>query len=162
MKNIVRMLLIAIFQVGIVRAETIFHLAMPVSTLEGVQEFYEDLGGELVGAREGVIAFELYGHSIVFRLTEGFQLPDVPFEPIQLNGRLVMIPDRHFGVIISRDIFEKIEKTMIKKARLFIAQPTLLRSGEIDEMRFMMIQDPNGYAIEIKSHLPSTYLPVVK
>jgi extradiol dioxygenase family protein len=144
------------------QAETIFHLALPVSTLEGVQEFYEDLGGKRVNANEDSIAFDFYGHSVIFRFYEGFQLPDAPREPAQLNDQLAMLPSRHFGVIISKEVFENIEKKMLEKERPFFARPVLLRPSESDEVRFMMIQDPNGYAVEIKSHVPNTYLPVVK
>src|SRR5215472_14571070 len=93
--------LLAFFAVGTTQADTIFHLAMPASTLDGVQEFYEDLGGVRVDAREDAIAFDLYGHSVIFRLHEGYRLPEVPLEPTQLNGELALIPARHFGVIIA-------------------------------------------------------------
>lgn len=151
------------FVMGTVQAETIFHLALPVSTLEGVQEFYEDLGGKRVEAKgEDAMAFDLYGHSIVFRRYEGFQLPDAPLESVKFNDDLLMIPSRHFGAIVSQEAFEQIAKIMIQKDRPFFASPILVRPGEVDEVRFMMIQDPNGYAIEIKSHIPNTYLPVFK
>jgi hypothetical protein len=88
--------LLAFVPLGTMQAETIFHLAMPASTLEGVQEFYEDLGGKRIDAREDAMAFDLYGHSVIFRLYEGFRLPDAPLEPAQLNEELALIPARHF------------------------------------------------------------------
>lgn len=162
MKKIVYKFLMAVLVMGTAQAETIFHLALPVSTLEGVQEFYEDLGGKCVDVKEGVIAFDIHGHSVVFRHYEDFQLPESPLESVQINNQLEMAPARHFGVIIPRDNFEMIATTMLQKAQPFFIQPFLLRAGEDDEVRFMMIQDPNGYAVEIKSHRLSTYLPVVK
>lgn len=162
MNNIVSKFIAAVFTMGTLQAETVFHLALPVANLEGVQEFYEDLGGECVNAKEGAIAFDLYGHSVVFRIYEEYQLPESPLEPAQINNHLEMIPARHFGLIICKDDFEQIAETMVRKDRPFFVEPALIRPGESDEIRFMMIQDPNGYAVEIKSHIPNTYLPIVK
>lgn len=119
----------------------IFHLSFPVRDLARTRAFYCELLGARVG-REHTAWMDLFlwGHQLTVQLR-----PDeVPTYPDR--GR------RHFGVILSWERWEDQVRELERRGVRFRSDPRVEYEGTDREQAKVWLEDPDGYAIEIKAY----------
>lgn len=124
-----------------------FHLAFPVDNLTEARAFY----GGLLGCREGRSAaewvdFDFYGHQIVAHLTT---TPESREETNPVDGE--KIPVRHFGVIITPELWKSLAERFRSANVSFLVEPQIRFKDEPGEQYTMFVRDPAGNALEFKA-----------
>jgi len=124
-----------------------FHLAFPVTDLEGARSFY----GGLLGCAEGRssddwVDFDFYGHQIVAHKVGVARMADATS---LVDGQNV--PVRHFGVILDLPSWHGLALKLKAAGTRFIIEPYTRFSGLPGEQATMFFLDPSGNALEFKS-----------
>lgn len=129
-----------------------FHMSMPVQNLNGTQNFYESiLGAKVVKVTKDEISLNFYGHSLVFRASESFVLQPSPPEPYLVEGKSYEGHGRHFGLVLEKETWQEIRARIHNSGyKIKILAEFVKNKGTENELGFMMILDPAGYAIELK------------
>ena len=124
-----------------------FHLAFPVTSLEGARAFY----GELLGCPEGRssaswVDFDSRGHQIVAHLapaqTHTVAAHDVDGDPV---------PVRHFGLVLSMGEWQALADRLRIAGTHFVIEPHVRFAGQTGEQATMFLLDPSGNALEFKA-----------
>ena len=125
-----------------------FHLALPVTDLSQVRQFY----GEILQCSFGRedthwIDVNFFNHQVVFHQQEGFEKSEIKNN---VDSKLVPVP--HFGVILTPSEFTSLA-THLKTTKniTFEIEPYTRFKGEPGEQSTMFFYDPNGYALEFKA-----------
>lgn len=124
--------------------EARFHMALAVGKIAETKKFYVDFLGCKVGRKTNTwIDIDFFGHQITFQQVAGLNL-----KFIQLNSG---IPLPHFGAIIPWSDWHKLKDKWIAEGVEFLVKPNVVFPGKPGEQMSMLLQDPDGYAIEFKS-----------
>ncbi len=126
-----------------------FHIAFPVDDLSAARDFY----GRVLGCPEGRssdewIDFDLYGHQIVAHLKPCEKVAGAAHSNA-VDGHAVPVP--HFGVVLTKDDWQKLAQRMREAGVKFIIEPYTRFAGEIGEQSTMFFLDPAGNALEFKA-----------
>lgn len=124
-----------------------FHLAFPVDDLAKARAFY----GGLLGCPEGRsspewVDFDFFGHQIVTHLSTGgggVQSTN------QVDGE--QIPVRHFGAILSVELWKSIAAKLEGAGLDFLVKPGVRFEGLPGEQHTLFVKDPSGNALEFKA-----------
>jgi uncharacterized protein len=124
-----------------------FHLAFPVHDLAKARAFY----GELLGCPEGRsssewVDFDFFGHQIVAHLSTGDAAAPSTNE---VDGE--QVPVRHFGAILSVELWKKLAHRLRSESVSFVIEPGIRFEGEPGEQYTMFVKDPSGNALEFKA-----------
>jgi extradiol dioxygenase family protein len=124
-----------------------FHLAFPVTDLEGARRFYADLLGCAEGrASDEWVDFDFYGHQIVAHKVEAGRMADATS---LVDGQ--QVPVRHFGVILDLAAWESLAAKLEAAGTSFIIEPYIRFRGLPGEQATMFFLDPFGNALEFKA-----------
>ena len=115
-----------------------FHLAFPVHDLAAARGFY----GELLGCPEGRsssdwVDFNLFGHQIVAHLA-----PDEAGHRTTSEVDGDAVPVRHFGVILSLQMWEQLAERLKSAGTKFVIEPHVRFKGQTGEQATMFFLDP--------------------
>lgn len=124
-----------------------FHLAFPVTDLDGARAFY----GAFLGCTEGRssphwVDFDFFGHQIVAHKVASRQMNDATS---LVDGDNV--PVRHFGVVLSLSEWEGLAARFKAADMAFVIEPHVRFRGEPGEQATMFLLDPFGNALEFKA-----------
>ena len=126
---------------------TPFHLAFPVKNIAETRSFYEGLLGCSVGrSAERWVDFNFFGHQISAHLTDD-EIYEPPANPV--DGK--QVPIKHFGAILSMEVWEALAEKLKAHGIEFIIEPYVRFKGEVGEQATMFFLDPSGNALEFKA-----------
>lgn len=147
-------------------ASTKFHVALPIQSTEGVQDFYQTLLGGKYNDQElatrSEVNVDLYGHSLVFRI-----YPEFVYKrnyPVGI-GQYPEADSQHFGLLVSKQKWEEIEKEVKRRLEetgedLAEIKPFQKHLGTEKEVGFMILRAPSGYSFEVKYTIGSIHTPI--
>jgi len=123
-----------------------FHLALPVRDLEETKRFYVDvLGAKEKRAAFNWVDFDFFGHQLSVHLVTG--KVDRP-EATMIDGD--QVPARHFGMILTQEIWEGLRDKVQQSKQNFIIGPKIRFKGKEGEQGTFFIVDPSGNYLEFK------------
>ena len=121
-----------------------FHLAFPVINLEDTIDFYVNILGAKIGRKSlNWVDFNLRWNQITVHQDSHFK----KLTPFFGNGG---VPINHFGVILIMSDWIKLRDEFITKDIKFLVEPKVVFEGESGEQHTFFVEDPSGYAIELK------------
>lgn len=123
-----------------------FHLAFPVTDLDGARAFY----GGVLGCPEGrcsdaYVDFDFYGHQIVAHITRDAGRVDASV----FDGHEVPVP--HFGLNLDAASWHALAARLKQHGVRFAEEPHQRLTGQLGQHLTMFIFDPFGNALEFKS-----------
>ncbi len=125
---------------------TVFHLALNVSSLDVARTFYTGkLGCNEGRSTESWVDFDFFGHQLSLHLG--------PLLNTENTGKVGehRVPMPHFGLVMSlpqwQDLADKLKASEIP----FVIEPTIRFEGEPGEQYTMFFLDPFGNPIEVKA-----------
>jgi len=126
-----------------------FHLAIPVNELKETAEFYRNvLGCDEGRSSEQWMDLNFFGHQLVLHISgDKRNLNVTGSNPV--DGHNVPVP--HFGVVLSIDDWQILEKKLIAANTEFLIEPYIRFKGESGEQATMFLYDPSGNALEFKA-----------
>lgn len=124
-----------------------FHLAFKVKDIESTRKFYI----ELLGCQEGRstetwIDFNFFGNQLSAHISNDFPALDYCGK---VDGVSVPIP--HFGCLLEKAEFKRIQKKLVEEKIDFIVKPHVRYEGKTGEQLTMFVFDFSGNPIEFKS-----------
>ncbi len=120
----------------------VFHLSFPVTDLDATLAFYVDQLDAEVGRRHpDAVDIALFGAQLT--------LQHAPEDVLTPHPRT-----RHFGATVSWTEWEAIASRL----RSFVEPPTVSYAGEPKEQAKLMVADPSGTLIEIKTYRNPTHV----
>jgi uncharacterized protein len=124
-----------------------FHLALPVSDLSQVKEFYGNILGCKFGRKDkNWIDIDFYGHQLVFHQDKSYKPNNIANH---VDGKNIRVP--HFGLVMELSDWHILANKLQNHKLEFIIDPYVRFKGEKGEQATMFFLDPNDYAIEIKA-----------
>ena len=124
-----------------------FHFAFKVKDIESTRKFYIDILGCKEGrSTEFWIDFDFFGHQLSAHVSNHF--PDLDYCG-KVDGINVPIP--HFGCLLNREQFDKIENRLKSEKVEFVIKPQKRYEGKVGEQMTMFIFDFSGNSLEFKS-----------
>ena len=124
-----------------------FHLSIPVNSIEQARSFYIDELGCIEGRSSSHrIDVNFFGHHIVMHLAPNEA--DQAVHHFESDGATVSV--RHFGVIVSEQQWRTLAERLHGRVD-FTMVPQTIREGTIEEQRIMMFPDGCGNIVEFKS-----------
>lgn len=120
-----------------------FHLSLPVADLAATRAFYSGV----LECPEGVVHpqavdFSFFGHQLTCCLA-----------PAQVRkADAATLDGNHFGAIVAIDDFHRLAARLREAGVRFIVPPQADRQGTPGERWKMIVADPSGNAIELKSY----------
>lgn len=124
-----------------------FHIAFPVHDIELCKTFYTKIIGCSLGREsDSWVDFNLFGHQVVAHLS-----PDDCSVPKTNYVDDDDIPSRHFGVILTKEKWEKLRKKIQNSGVQFLIEPKIRFKDHNGEQFTFFIQDPSGNILEFKS-----------
>jgi|GEM_PF-5242641 len=136
-----------------------FHIALPITSEEGIKEFYGDLLGADIEAKRVAdtitFAINLDGNSLVMRVYPEFRYQRRWTENIELGGQKYDNVDGfHFGPLVSKERWVQIRDQVLslqeQGADLIEIPPYIKNEGQSNEVGFMILKAPSGYSFEVK------------
>lgn len=129
-----------------------FHLALPVYDLDETRQFYAQLLG-LEEKRSAInwVDFDFFGHQLSFHLVGG-KLGRVESTLIDND----QVPARHFGLICTKEQWEKLRARLEEHKQKFIIGPKIRFQGKVGEQGTFFITDPSGNYLEFKYFTDTT------
>jgi len=125
-----------------------FHLAFPVTDLEGARTFYCNTLGCKTGRESDCwIDFDFHGHQIVAHLVAPEDHPMASTNAV--DGQAV--PASHFGLILDWDQYQLLVSKLKDLAVEFAIEPTIRFEGRRGEQATLFIRDPSGNHLEFKA-----------
>ncbi|BAQ62607.1 probable dioxygenase [Geminocystis sp. NIES-3708] len=119
--------------------QVIFHLAIPINSINEAKNFYSDILGAKIGREnQHAVIFDFYGHQLVGHTTKEILIPPSSIYP------------RHFGLIF---IHESDWNLLLTRCQdhLELYQPAKLRFKEqLTEHQTFFLQDPFYNILEFK------------
>lgn len=124
-----------------------FHYAFKVKDIESTRRFYvQILECEEGRSTENWIDFNFFGNQLSAHISTNF--PELDYCGI-VDGVHVPIP--HFGCLLEKSVFEKIQKNLERENVKFIVKPQVRYEGKVGEQMTMFVLDFSGNALEFKS-----------
>ena len=124
-----------------------FHLAFPIYDITATIHWYQNTLGCSLGRQDKKwVDFNFFGHQISGHLIDQ---EDVIIKTNIVDGK--NIPYRHFGIILNRNDWDKLSKTLISKNVEFIIKPNIRFKGKKGEQATFFIKDPSENVLEFKS-----------
>lgn len=122
-----------------------FHLSLPCLDIEDTKQFYANLVDANSG-RESVnwIDIDFFGNQITFTKSGKF---DFNFKNYKFEQKI--IPSFHFGVILEKDVWNKLYEKINSLDRFFMDKSKFLKKKPGEHSSFF-VKDPNGYIVEFK------------
>jgi extradiol dioxygenase family protein len=120
-----------------------FHLSLPVADLAATRAFY----GGVLGCPEGVVHaravdFSFFGHQLTCCL-----------DPAHVRkADAETLDGNHFGAILAAEGFQRLAARLSEAGVRFIVPPEADRQRTPGERWKMIVADPSGNAIELKSY----------
>ncbi|UMB61180.1 dioxygenase [Lutibacter sp. A80] len=126
---------------------SIFHFAFKVKDIESTRKFYI----EILGCKEGRstkswIDFDFFDNQLSAHVSNKF--PELDYCG-KVDGINVPIP--HFGCLLEKSEFERVEKKLKSEKIDFIVKPQKRYEGKVGEQMTMFVFDYSGNSIEFKS-----------
>jgi len=119
----------------------IFHLAIPVKELDETKDFYLNVLGATIGREnEKWLDILMWGHQIT--------LHNRPDEVLAKDEQGM----RHFGVVLPWEEWKALAASLQEQNSVFLAEPEVKYSGEVNEQAKMFLQDPSNNIIEMKAY----------
>lgn len=119
----------------------IFHLAFPVASLQASLRFYQTLLGAVPGRRQANwVDVILFGHQLTLH-----ERPEQVWPAAQQGVR-------HFGAILDWLDWERLREHLVALQPELAAQISLRQVGTAAEHVKLLLQDPDGYRIELKAY----------
>ena len=125
----------------------VFHYAFKVKDIESTVAFYHGILGCGMGrSTETWIDFNFFGHQLSAHISD-----TIP--PLDFCGKVdgIAVPMPHFGALLDRETFLKIEQKLLAANIEFIIPPYTRYEGQTGEQRTMFLLDFSGNPIEFKS-----------
>ena len=122
-----------------------FHISLPCNHIAATRNFYVNiLGANLGRSTQNWVDIDLFGNQLTFAKAGKFKFdfPNYSFEK-------TVLPSFHFGVILDKVNWRRIQKKVQSDGKFFIPETSFLE-GKVGEHNSFFIQDPNGYIIEFK------------
>jgi len=122
------------------------HLSIPIRDIDTSLAFYRDLlGCQATRVGQDRIDFDFFGHHLVAQLSEA-----------EAAHRTVSIgegsyPQRHFGVIVQPDEYQRALGRLNDAAIPFAMKPRTIFAGTPREQSVFLVYDPSGNALEFKA-----------
>ena len=124
-----------------------FHYAFKVKDISSTRQFYvEILGCEEGRSTENWLDFNFFGHQLSAHISKDF--PKLDFCG-KVDGIEVPIP--HFGCLLEKSEFQKIQQKLEAANIEFIVKPQLRYEGKPGEHMTMFVFDFSGNPLEFKS-----------
>lgn len=124
-----------------------FHYAFKVKDIESTRKFYvEILECEEGRSTENWIDFNFFGNQLSAHISTDF--PEFDYCG-KVDGVNVPIP--HFGCLLEKTVFEKIQKNLERENVKFLVKPQIRFEGKTGEHITMFVLDFSGNALEFKS-----------
>jgi len=126
-----------------------FHYAFKVKDIASTRKFYIDLLGCAEGrSTERWIDFDFWGHQLSAHVSKYI-------EPLDFCGLVdgTSVPIPHFGCIINKSAFKKIQERLELHPIEFMIKPKVRFEGQPGEQLTMFFCDFSGNPIELKSYL---------
>ncbi|NCO75416.1 MAG: glyoxalase [Cyanobacteria bacterium] len=120
--------------------KVIFHLAIPINSIEKAKIFYSNILGSKIGREnQHAVIFDFYGHQLVGHITKENLTPPANIYP------------RHFGLIFTNESDWDTLLTRCNYHNLELYQTPKLRfKNELTEHKTFFLQDPFYNIIELK------------
>ncbi|WP_400078295.1 VOC family protein [Winogradskyella sp. R77965] len=124
-----------------------FHYAFKVKDIESTREFYVDILGCKEGrSTETWIDFDFFENQLSAHISDNF--PELDYCG-KVDGISVPIP--HFGCLLDKDKFERIQKNLESEKINFVVKPQKRYEGKVGEQLTMFVFDFSGNPLEFKS-----------
>lgn len=124
-----------------------FHYAFKVKDIESTRKFYVDiLGCEEGRSTKTWIDFDFFDNQLSAHISDNF--PELDYCG-KVDGISVPIP--HFGCLLDRDKFERIQKKLESEKINFVVKPQKRYEGKVGEQQIMFVFDFSGNPLEFKS-----------
>ncbi|MCH3882849.1 MULTISPECIES: VOC family protein [Tenacibaculum] len=126
---------------------SIFHFAFKVKDIESTRKFYVEILGCKEGrSTESWIDFDFFDNQLSAHVSNKF--PELDYCG-KVDGVSVPIP--HFGCLLDKSEFERIEKKLKSEKIDFVVKPQKRYEGKVGEQMTMFVFDYSGNPIEFKS-----------
>ncbi|MCW5518643.1 VOC family protein [Aureitalea sp. L0-47] len=122
-----------------------FHISLPCRHIAATRDFYVNILEAKVGrSTRNWVDIDLFGNQLTFAKAGNFKFdyPNYSFEK-------TVLPSFHFGIILEKPVWRKIQKKIQNDGTFHIPETTFL-SNKVGEHTSFFIKDPNGYVIEFK------------
>ena len=124
-----------------------FHYAFKVKDIESTRKFYVDILGCKEGrSTETWIDFDFFDNQLSAHISDNF--PELDYCG-KVDGISVPIP--HFGCLLDKDEFERIQKKLESEKINFVVKPQKRYEGKVGEQLTMFVFDFSGNPLEFKS-----------
>lgn len=126
----------------------LFHLALPVTDLDGTRRFYTELLGCDTG-REAArwVDLDFFGHQLVLHLVDPEDHPAAATNPVDGHD----VPAGHFGPILEWSQWEALADRLKSHGVRFVIEPYLRFEGKAGEQGTFFVRDPSGNHLEFKT-----------
>lgn len=124
-----------------------FHYAFKVKDIDSTRKFYVDILGCKEGrSTENWIDFDFFDNQLSAHISDNF--PALDYCGI-VDGVNVPIP--HFGCILDKTTFTRIQNNLEANKIKFIVKPQTRYKGKVGEQMTMFVFDFSGNPLEFKS-----------
>lgn len=126
---------------------SVFHFAFKVKDIDSTRKFYVDILGCKEGrSTESWIDFDFFDNQLSAHMSDIF--PELDYCGV-VDGVSVPIP--HFGCLLNKDEFKRIQEKLEAEKVDFIVKPQTRYKGKVGEQMTMFVFDFSGNPIEFKS-----------
>jgi uncharacterized protein len=124
-----------------------FHFAFKVKDINSTRKFYvEILGCEEGRSTDNWIDFNFFGNQLSAHISDNIPALDYCGKVDGIN-----VPIPHFGCLLSKEEFEKIQKKLESEKIEFVVKPYTRYEGQVGEQLTMFVFDFSGNPLEFKS-----------
>ena len=123
-----------------------FHLAFATTDLKRIRAFY----GKFLGCTEGRSAdtwvdYDFFGHQLTIQ-----EVPKL-IKTARIYNPKSSVPANHWGIVLAMADWKKLHDKFQKLGITFFMEPRMVMKGKVGEQMSMLIEDPEGNAIEFKA-----------
>lgn len=121
------------------------HLSIPIKDIDSTVRFYRDiLGCTVTRQQTDRLDIDFFGHHLVAQLSE-----------LEASHKSITIgrgnyPLRHFGVIVTPDVYDRMLSSLIAANVDFAMAPDRIFIGTPREQSVFLVFDFSGNAVEVK------------
>jgi hypothetical protein len=121
------------------------HLSIPIKDIASTLRFYQDiLGCTVTRQQTDRLDIDFFGHHLVAQLSE-----------LEASHKSITIgrgnyPLRHFGVIVTPAIYDRMLESLIQAKVEFAMAPDRIFIGTPREQSVFLVFDYSGNAVEVK------------
>ena len=124
---------------------SMIHLSIPIKDIASTLRFYQDiLGCTVTRQQTDRLDIDFFGHHLVAQLSE-----------LEASHKSITIgrgnyPLRHFGVIVTPAIYDRMLESLIQAKVEFAMAPDRIFIGTPREQSVFLVFDYSGNAVEVK------------